>query len=121
MRFKIVSDSSANLHNIKSDIPFASVPMKLIAGAKEFVDDTALNIREMIDHLASYNGKSGSACPSISDWMDAFGDAENVLCFTIQVIFQVLITPLIRQRGLMKRLILVERCMFAIRYPLALK
>ena len=83
MRFKIVSDSSANFHNIKSDVPFASVPMKLIAGAKEFVDDTALNIREMIDHLASYNGKSGSSCPSISDWMDAFGDAENVICFTI--------------------------------------
>lgn len=83
MRFKIVSDSSANLHNINSDIPFASVPLKIIAGAKEFIDDAALNIREMIDHLASYTGKSGTACPSISDWIDAFGEAENVLCFTI--------------------------------------
>ncbi len=83
MSFKIVSDSSANLHSINSDIPFASVPLKIIAGTKEFVDDTSLNLGEMLHHLANHNGKSGSSCPSVSDWMDAFGDADNVICFTI--------------------------------------
>jgi len=83
MLFKIVSDSSANLHNISSDVPFESVPMKIIAGEKEFVDDTDLNLGEMLNHLENHKGKSGSSCPSISDWTTAFGDAENVLCFTI--------------------------------------
>lgn len=83
MCFKIVSDSSANLHGIKSDIAFASVPMKLNAGAKEFVDDADLNIHELLDYLSSYNGKSGSSCPSVSDWIDAFDNAKYVICFTI--------------------------------------
>lgn len=83
MCFKIVSDSSSNLHDIKSDIEFASVPMKLIAGSREFVDDRNLDTHELINCLEGYNGKTGSSCPSVSDWLEAFGDAEKVICFTI--------------------------------------
>jgi DegV family protein with EDD domain len=37
----------------------------------------------MTDDLAAYRGKSGSACPGVGDWLDAFEDADRVFCITI--------------------------------------
>ena len=42
MDIKIVSDSSADAINYKSNIPFESVPLKIITDEKEFVDDIKL-------------------------------------------------------------------------------
>lgn len=82
MKIRIVADSSANL---KTDLTrnIISVPLKITAGEKTFVDDENLNVKEMADYLASYNGKSGTACPGTGDWMDAFGDADWVFVITI--------------------------------------
>jgi DegV family protein with EDD domain len=60
-----------------------SVPLTLRTDEREFVDDAALNIEEMTDYLASYKGKSGSACPSSQDWIDAFGDADHIITIAI--------------------------------------
>lgn len=81
-KFKIVSDSSGDIHSL-GDFPFASAPLKIIAGDREWIDDAQLNIEEMVHYLLNYSGKSGSACPSPSDWMDAFEDYENIFCITI--------------------------------------
>ena len=32
----------------------------------------------MLRELQAYNGHSGTACPSVSDWLNAFGDAEEI-------------------------------------------
>jgi len=82
MKIRIVADSSANL---KTDLSrnLISVPLKITAGDKTFVDDENLSIKEMADYLASYNGKSGSACPGTGEWIEAFGDAEWVFVITI--------------------------------------
>ena len=82
MNMKIVADSSANLRTL-TDNSLISVPLTLRTDEREFVDDTSLNIEEMINYLASYKGKSGSACPSSQDWLDAFGDAEYVFAISI--------------------------------------
>ena len=82
MNFKIVADSSANL-NTTADCSIVSVPLTLRTDEKEFVDNEALNIKEMTDYLATYKGKSGSACPSSQDWVDAFGDAEEIYAVAI--------------------------------------
>ena len=37
----------------------------------------------MINHLKTYKGKSGTACPSPQDYVDAFGDADYVFCVVI--------------------------------------
>ena len=82
MKFRIVADSSADLVTAE-DRSVVSVPMKIMTDSKEYVDDENLDIKEMTDDLAAYHGKSGSACPGVGDWMDAFGDADRVFCITI--------------------------------------
>lgn len=82
MKMKIVADSSANL-STTPDRSIVSVPLTLRTDEREFVDNADLDIKEMTDYLASYKGKSGSACPSSQDWVDAFGDAEEVYAIAI--------------------------------------
>ena len=82
MPMKIVADSSASMLTT-ADGSFVSVPLTLRTDEREFVDNADLDIKEMTDYLASYNGKSGSACPSSQDWVDAFGDAEEIYAIAI--------------------------------------
>ena len=83
MHYKIVSDSGVNLRKMETSADFTTVPLKIRTDEREFVDDPALDVSEMVAYLKDYKGKSGTACPSVSDWLDAFGDAERVFCFTI--------------------------------------
>ena len=82
MKMRIIVDSCADL-NTTVDRSIVSVPLTLRTAEREFVDDAVLDIKEMTDYLASYKGKSGSACPSSQDWVDAFGDAEEVYAIAI--------------------------------------
>lgn len=82
LRYKIVVDSSADMHSL-SGLPFASAPLKIIAGEREYVDNGELDVRAMVSDLAAYSGRSGSSCPSVGDWLEAFGDAERIFCLTI--------------------------------------
>ena len=82
MNFKIVSDSSSNIMELK-DFPFQSVPLKIVVGESEYIDDETLDLAAMIDHLKKHKGKSGSSCPNVQEWIDAFEDAECVFCVTI--------------------------------------
>lgn len=83
MHYKIVSDSGVNLRKMEASVDFTTVPLKIRTDEREFVDDPVLDVSEMVAYLKDYKGKSGTACPSVSDWLDAFGDAERVFCFTI--------------------------------------
>lgn len=83
MHYKIVSDSGVNLRKMETSADFTTVPLKIRTDEREFVDDPVLDVSEMVAYLKDYKGKSGTACPSVSDWLDAFGDAERVFCFTI--------------------------------------
>lgn len=81
MNYKIVSDSSSNI--LALDAPhFESVPMKIIA-EKEYVDTESLDLAGMVEDLKNHKGKSGSSCPNMAEWMDAFGDADVVFGTTI--------------------------------------
>ena len=82
MKFKIVSDSSSNVLEL-ADIPYSSVPLKIVAGEKEYIDNTALDLAGMVSDLKKHKGKSGTSCPNVAEWLDAFEDAENVFCVTI--------------------------------------
>ena len=81
-KIKIVADSSADLYSFEG-IAFASAPLKIVSAEKEWVDNAALDIEEMVETLLHYSGKSGSSCPSPADWEDAFEDYEEVFCVTI--------------------------------------
>ncbi len=81
MSYKIISDSSSNLF-CTDGVDFACVPMKIISD-KEYVDDPSLDVAAMVADLKKYKGKSGSSCPNVQDWLDAFGDADNIFALTI--------------------------------------
>lgn len=81
MKYKIVSDSSCNVLS-GEDPCFASVPMKIIA-QEEYVDGPGLDVEQMVEDLKNHKGKSGSSCPNVGEWLEAFGDAELVFGTTI--------------------------------------
>ena len=79
---KIVADSSANIMKL-DQVPFAVAPLKIITDQQEFIDDANLNTDKMVAWFEGYKGKSKTSCPNSSDWLEAFGDAEDVFCITI--------------------------------------
>ena len=79
---KIVADSSANLLQLEKTA-FAVAPLKVIAGDMEFVDNEALDASGMTAWFDTYKGRSKTSCPNPADWLEAFGDAEEVFCVTI--------------------------------------
>lgn len=81
-KIKIVADSSANVLTLENTA-FAAAPMKVITDAREFVDDAALDVDAMVSWFDAYKGKSQTSCPNFSDWLEAFGDADEVYCITI--------------------------------------
>ncbi len=80
--FKLIADSSANITAVEG-VTYQSVPMTIRAGERDFVDDETLDTHELLDHLASYNGKSGTACPSLDGWLKAFEGADEIFVLTI--------------------------------------
>ena len=79
---KIVSDSSSDLLML-DNIEFASSPMKIITAKREFVDDENLNVDGMANFFNEYKERSQTSCPNPADWLDAFGDADDIICVTI--------------------------------------
>ena len=79
---KIVADSSADLLTLEG-VAFATAPLKIVAGEKEFVDDANLDVAGMITWFDSYKGKSKTSCPNPGDWVEAFDGADEVFCVTI--------------------------------------
>ena len=82
MKVRIAADSSANMYTLEG-VDFASAPLTIRTADREFVDNASLDILEMVDYLSKYKGKSGSACPGVGDWLEVFGDADEIYCVTI--------------------------------------
>jgi len=81
-KIRIVSDSSSDIQTLEY-ADFTSAPMKVITDGREFVDDFALDVEDMANYFDRYKGRSQTSCPNASDWLDCFGDADDVICVTI--------------------------------------
>jgi len=81
MNYRIVADSSSNILSMGNPHYF-SVPMKVRA-EKEYIDNEQLDVAQMVEDLKHHKGTSGSACPSVGEWLDAFGDADFVFGTTM--------------------------------------
>jgi len=79
---KIISDSSSDLLTLDR-ASYACVPLKIVTEAREYTDNSLLDVDAMIEDLQSYKGKSQSSCPNIEDWRSAFEDYECVFCVTL--------------------------------------
>lgn len=81
-KLRIVSDSSSDILKLEN-ADFAYAPMKVITAEREFTDDANLNVDEMADYFNRYKDRSQTSCPNVNDWLDAFGDADDIICVTI--------------------------------------
>ena len=81
MSIKIVSDSSSNVFSLEG-VNYTTVPMKVIA-EKEYVDTPELDLMGMVEDLKKHKGKSGSSCPNVQEWLDAFGSGDDIFGVTI--------------------------------------
>lgn len=81
-KIKIVADSSADILELSS-VPFSSAPLKIITAEKEYVDNEKLDVLGMVNDLGSYKGRSSTSCPNSGDWLEAFGDGDEIFCVTI--------------------------------------
>ena len=82
MNYKIVSDSSSNVFAV-AGVNYTTVPMKVLAGEQEFVDTPELDVHEMVTFLKNHKGKSGSSCPNVQEWLDAFEGDDDIIGLTI--------------------------------------
>lgn len=81
-KIRIVADSSANITALENT-DFSFAPMKIITADREFVDDINLDVDSMVDFFDGYKNKSKTSCPNSTDWLEAFGDADDIICITI--------------------------------------
>ena len=81
MNYRIVADSSSNILSMENPHYF-SVPMKVRA-EKEYIDDANLDVAQMVADLKVHKGTSGSSCPNVGEWLEAFGDADMVFGTTM--------------------------------------
>lgn len=71
----IVADSSAYLFQTECTV-FSPVSLRILTDEKEYVDDETLDVVGMLADLWKYKGRSSPACPSVGDWLHAFGYSE---------------------------------------------
>ncbi len=81
-KIKIVTDSSSDILTLDG-VDFASAPLKIVTGEKIYVDDSTLDVLQMVNDLADYKGRSSTSCPNPTDYLAAFGDADEIYCVTI--------------------------------------
>lgn len=82
MDFKIVADSSSDVLALQG-AAYACAPLTIEIGPKSFVDDASLDVDELTSSLRAHKGKTSTACPGTAAWLEAFGDAERIVCITI--------------------------------------
>lgn len=86
MTWKIVADSGCDyrqLANPAIDTEFISVPLKIQVANQVFIDDSNLDIDQMMETMYATSEASKSACPSPDDYLKAFEGAKHIFVVTI--------------------------------------
>lgn len=85
MTWNIVCDSSADLltREEENGIRYTSVPLRLLVGQREFMDDETLSAPELLECMREEKEASSTACPSPAAFASAFSQADCSVCFTI--------------------------------------
>lgn len=82
--WKLVSDSGCSLLvPEKMDIDYAVVPFTISAHDTDYTDDADIDIEDMLEHIENMQSGGRTSCPSPHAWLKAWGDAENVIAFTL--------------------------------------
>lgn len=82
MKYKIVSDSSANVYSM-SHAAYCSVPLKIISPNDEYTDNEYLDVGSMVASIKATSAPATTSCPNMHEWSEAFSDGENVFAVSI--------------------------------------
>ena len=86
-RWKLVSDSGCSLLVPDGlagiDIDYAEVPFVISVDNTDYIDEPGIDIEKMLEHIANCRSGGRTSCPSPHAWLEAWGDAENVIAFTL--------------------------------------
>lgn len=88
--WKLVSDSGCSLLVPDGpdglagiDIDHAEVPFVISVDNTDYIDEPGIDIEKMLEHIANCRSGGRTSCPSPHAWLEAWGDAENVIAFTL--------------------------------------
>lgn len=86
MTWSMISDSSCDLPARAfgaADFYFAAVPLKIIVGGTEYVDNDEINVNRMLAQMKNYSGPSSTACPAPEEWAREFRKSDCTLAVTM--------------------------------------
>ncbi len=86
MKWNIVADSSIDLFELETtyeNIEFSTVPFSIGVGEKEYMDDSSLDIGELMSAMKECKTASRTACPSTGAWYEQFKKEGHVIAITI--------------------------------------
>ena len=79
----LVPDGPDGLAGIDIDIDHAEVPFVISVDNTDYIDEPGIDIEKMLEHIANCRSGGRTSCPSPHAWLEAWGDAENVVAFTL--------------------------------------
>lgn len=82
MGIRVVPDSASNVFAMP-DIDLESVPLKIMFGGNEYVDQPGTDFEKMVLDLQSHHGPSTTSCPNVQEWLDAFEGHDEIFAVTI--------------------------------------
>ena len=82
MTIRIVSDSSSDLFTLP-DVDYCTVPLKVMFGSREYVDEIGTDVKKMMHDLQEHQGPSTTSCPNVAEWTDAFNGSDEIFAVTI--------------------------------------
>ena len=86
MKYKIIVDSSSNLHPgyiTDPEVGFDVAPLTVIVDNKQYVDDGHCSIDEMLKKVMQSKSVSSSSCPSPNDFLSRMTGADKYIIITI--------------------------------------
>lgn len=82
MAIRVVSDSSSNLFTLP-EIDYKTVPLKIMFGGNEYIDELGTDVAQMVRDLQTHSGPSTTSCPNVHEWLSAFEGAKEIFAITI--------------------------------------
>lgn len=86
MKYKIIVDSSSNLHPgyiTDPEVGFDVAPLTVIVDNKQYIDDGHCSIDEMLKKVMQSKSVSSSSCPSPNDFLSRMTGADKYIIITI--------------------------------------
>lgn len=79
---RIITDSSANINELPG-ADFVSVPLTIVIGKNAYADTPELSVRDLLREMDAAGGQTGTACPGVGKWLDAFEEEEQIFVVTL--------------------------------------